>query len=115
MELAAQHAKPGNHGIADTAFTVGIMSLMGVVTGMPMQDILRCVPVTDDIREALLARRGYFGELLSLAEYTEWEHKNDTVLLHILHNLHLTCRELYMLQLAAFEWSDHVSDLQIVT
>jgi len=109
MELVAQKLKPGNRGIADTAFTVGIMSLMDTLFSMPMESILEQIPVVDDVGHALLRREGYFGQLLRLVEYTEWHSKTDTQLLQALRDLRLSHNDLYLLQLAAFEWSDHVT------
>ena len=109
MELLAQKLKPGNRGIADTGFTVGIMSLMDSLFGMPMEQILKQIPVVDEVADALLRREGYFGQLLRLVEYTEWHSKTDTQLLQAIHELRLSHNDLYLLQLAAFEWSDHVT------
>lgn len=109
IELLAQKLRPGNRSIADTGFTVGIMSLMDTLFSMRMEDILQQIPVVDEVSDALLYRQGYFGELLSLAEYTEWEQKNDALLILVTKRLKLSCNDLYMLQLAAFEWSDQVT------
>ncbi len=109
IELAAQKLRPGNRGIADTAFTVGIMSLMDSLFGMPMEEILMQMPVTKEVGDALLYRRGYFGDLLVLAEQTEWADKAATSLLYGIESLRLSHHDLYALQLAAFEWSDQVA------
>jgi c-di-GMP phosphodiesterase len=109
LELLAQKLKPGNRGIADTAFTVGIMSLMDTLFCMPMEDILQQIAVVDEVSDALLHRAGYFGDLLRLAEYAEWGDHNGEHLLPAIRALRLSCNDLYALQLAAFEWSDHVS------
>ncbi|HEY0845514.1 MAG TPA: HDOD domain-containing protein [Noviherbaspirillum sp.] len=110
MELVAHKLRPGNRSIADTAFTVGIMSLMDTLFSMPMDVILQQIPVVDEVSEALLQRQGYFGKLLSLVEYTEWHSKTDTLLLQSLQDFRLTHNDLYQLQLAAFEWADHVTN-----
>lgn len=109
MELVAQKLRPGNRSIADTAFTVGIMSLMDAMFSMPMAQIVLQVPVADEVRDALLLRQGYFGQLLALAEYTEWQKTTDTLLQQAIRDLKLSYSDLYLLQLAAFEWSDHVT------
>jgi EAL and modified HD-GYP domain-containing signal transduction protein len=109
LELLAQKLKPGNRGIADTAFTVGIMSLMDTLFSMPMNEILQQIRVVDEVGAALLHRAGYFGELLTLAEYTEWGDHTGEHLLQTIRRQRLSCNDLYALQLAAFEWSDHVS------
>lgn len=108
-ELVAQKLRPGNRGIADSAFTVGIMSLMDTLFSMPMEAILEQMPVSEDVSEALLARIGTLGKLLSLTEYTEWAHKNDAQLQLLLQDLRLASHDLYSLQLAAYEWGDAVA------
>ncbi|HJV84419.1 MAG TPA: EAL domain-containing protein [Noviherbaspirillum sp.] len=109
IELIAQKLRPGNRSIADTGFTVGIMSLVDTLFSMPMEDILQQIPVVEEVGDALLHRQGYFGKLLALAEYVEWKTKTDAQLLQATRELKLTCNDLYMIQLAAFEWSDHVT------
>jgi len=109
MELIAQKLRPGNRSFADTGFVVGIMSLMDAMLALPMPDLLRQMPVADAVREALLRRQGYFGQLLALVEYTEWQKKTDTLLLRAMDDIKLSHGDLYLLQLAAFEWSDHVT------
>ena len=71
LELLAQRLRPGQRSVADVAFTVGIMSLMDTLFGMPMEEILAQIPVVDEVSDALLARSGFFGELLHLAELIE--------------------------------------------
>ena len=108
MELAAQKLRPGNRGIADSAFTVGIMSLMDTLFSMPMDEILRQMPVGDEVVAALRAREGYLGKLLVLAESTEWAAPSAATLRLLLADLKLSFDVLYGLQLAAWEWSDQV-------
>jgi EAL and modified HD-GYP domain-containing signal transduction protein len=109
LELTAQRLKPLNRGVADTAFTVGIMSLMETLFSLPLPDILRQLPVVDEVRDALLTRTGFFGDLLKLAEYSEWVNHDGSDLLAVMQRLRLSHSELYALQLAAFEWSDQVT------
>ncbi len=109
MELVSQKARPGNRSIADTAFTVGIMSLMDTLFSMSMETILQQIPVVDEVRNALLHRQGYFGKLLDMVEHTEWREETDALLLPAIRDLKLSYNDLYLLQLAAFEWSDHVT------
>ncbi|KIF83637.1 EAL and HDOD domain-containing protein [Noviherbaspirillum autotrophicum] len=109
LELVAHKLVPGNRGIGDTAFMVGIMSLMDTVFGMPMQEILQHIPVVDEVRDALLSRQGYFGMLLTLAEHTERIDRDCQQLQQQMAGLRLSHNDLYLLQLAAFEWSDQAS------
>lgn len=109
LELLAHKLVPGNRGIGDTAFMVGIMSLMDTVFDLPMHDILQRIPVVDEVREALLSRQGYFGMLLTLAEHTERIEREGEQLRQRMAALRLSHNDLYLLQLAAFEWSDQAS------
>ncbi|MGE5621685.1 MAG: EAL and HDOD domain-containing protein [Bacillota bacterium] len=106
MELVAHKLVPANRGIGDTAFMVGIMSLMDTVFGTPMREILSRIPVVDEVRETLLSRQGYFGMLLALAEHTERGAREGEPLLRLMRQLRLSHNDLYWLQLAAFEWCD---------
>lgn len=109
LELIAQTLRPGNRSIADTAFTVGIMSLMDTLFSISMPDILQQIHVVEEVREALLDRSGYFGKLLMLVEQTEWVEKGGERLQQLARELRLSPSDLYSLQLSAFEWSDHVA------
>jgi len=109
LELIAETIRPGDAGMAGTAFTVGILSLMDALFGSPMEEILRQLSVGDEVRRALLERSGIYGDMLRLAECIE---KIDTAcpqLAPLLERLGLSAEQLYALQVSAFEWSDAVS------
>lgn len=108
MELLAQRLRPAQKNVADVAFTVGMMSLMDTLFCMPMMDIVEQVPVIDEVRNALLKRSGFFGELLELAESLErMDDQSDDVLAN-LSALALDGDDLGELEVSAFEWSDKV-------
>lgn len=109
LELMAQKLKPGNHTIADIAFTVGIMSLMDALFGSPMEQILEQIVVAEEVREALLRRSGIYGEMLRLAEYIEHIEEAGSMLAPALRKLQLNNEELYAMQVAAFDWSESIS------
>ena len=109
LELMAESIRPGDRCVAGTAFTVGILSLMDALFGLPMEEILRQLCVADEVKDALLTRSGLYGDMLRLVECIE---KIDTAcpqLTPILQRLKLSSEELYALQLQAFQWSDTVS------
>ncbi len=109
MELVAQTLRPGNRGIADSAFTAGILSLTDTLFSMPLPEILEQMPISEEIADALLKREGFLGALLSLAVCTEWVEDNGAALRDLLGTLKLGFNDLYGLQLAAYEWSDAVA------
>ncbi|HYD78988.1 MAG TPA: EAL domain-containing protein [Paucimonas sp.] len=109
LELLAERLHPKNRDIADTAFTVGIMSLMDTLFSVPMANILEQIPVVDEVAEALLARTGFYGDLLKLAEALEHIEEDGALLMPLLDKLQLDNEELYRMELAAYEWSDNVT------
>jgi EAL and modified HD-GYP domain-containing signal transduction protein len=60
-ELAGAH-----RGIGSTAelFTLGLFSVIDGMMDAPMHDVVASLPLADDIREALVQRRGRMGQLL---------------------------------------------------
>ncbi|HEY8605726.1 MAG TPA: EAL domain-containing protein [Noviherbaspirillum sp.] len=109
LELIASKDAPRERAAADTAFTVGIMSLMDTLFGMPMQEILEQVCVVDSVSDALLHRRGHFGEMLTLVEGLERVEEAGAALGALIDRFALSGEDLNGLQLAAFEWSDAVA------
>jgi len=105
----AAKIQPGNRNMADIAFTVGIMSLMDALFGLPMERILTELSVADEVRDALLSREGIYGDMLKLAESVEHLKEAGPQVSAILHKLNLSSEEFYALQVAAFEWSDSIS------
>lgn len=109
LELIAEQTRPDNRNMADIAFTVGIMSLMDTLFGLPMQAILNQIVVVDEVKEALLERKGIYGDMLKLVEHIEHLKELDTRDLRpLLAKLHLSSEAFYSLQLSAFEWSDGI-------
>jgi EAL and modified HD-GYP domain-containing signal transduction protein len=107
MELLAQRLRPGQRYVADIAFTAGIMSLMDVLFGIPMADIVDQIPVSEEIRKALLGREGFFGELLRLSESIEQADGEDFVL-PTLKGLAISGDDMVELEMSAFQWTDTV-------
>ncbi|WP_332854456.1 EAL and HDOD domain-containing protein [Duganella sp. S19_KUP01_CR8] len=108
LELLAGKLRPSQRQAADVAFTVGIMSLMDTLFGIPMAEILSQIPVNEEVSEALLYRGGFFGDLLKLAECIERIEEMDDHIVPTLRDLAMSTDELVELEMAAFEWSDNV-------
>ncbi len=109
LELITEKLRPDHRAMADTAFTVGIMSLMDTLFGQSMQEILAQVSVVEEVSDALLYRKGFYGDLLKLAEYIERIEQTGALLIPTLQKLGLSIEDLYALQLNAFEWSNTIS------
>eukprot|EP01030_Chromulinospumella_sphaerica_P022045 gene22045-22004_t len=108
LELLAGKLRPSHRQSAEIAFTVGIMSLMDTLFGLPMADILAQMPVSAEVTSALLEREGFFGDLLRLAECIERIEDMDHQLMPTLRDLAVSTDDLLELEMAAFEWSDNV-------
>ncbi|MBI1891320.1 MAG: EAL domain-containing protein [Burkholderiales bacterium] len=109
LELIAQKLYPKNRKAADTAFTVGIMSLMDTLFGMTMESILEEIAVVDEVSDALLKRSGFFGDMLQLAEYIERIEESDALIAPLLAKLELTSEDLYQMEVDAFDWSNGIA------
>ncbi|MDQ9168788.1 EAL domain-containing protein [Oxalobacteraceae bacterium R-40] len=109
MELIAAKLRPGNASLANVAFTVGIMSLMDTLFGQPMDKILERFAVGEEVKDALLYHRGFYGDLLTLAGYIERIEEHGEELVPLLENLHFPVEDLHKLQVEALEWSDRIS------
>jgi EAL and modified HD-GYP domain-containing signal transduction protein len=55
----------------DGAFTVGILSLTDVLLGMDLNEILDQIGLSEEIKQALLAREGFLGKMLLLTDSLE--------------------------------------------
>jgi EAL and modified HD-GYP domain-containing signal transduction protein len=108
LELLAKRLRPSQRNIADIAFTVGIMSLMDTLFGIPMSEIVTQIPVIDEVAEALVHRTGFFGELLRLAESIEQMEETEDTVIPTLKQLAISTDELVEFEVAAFAWSDTV-------
>ncbi len=108
LELLAKRLRPAQRNVADIAFTVGIMSLMDALFGLPMDEILEQIPVIDEVKDALVYRSGFFGELLKLAESIE-QMDGDDLVVPTLKELAISSDELVEFEVTAFSWSDSVA------
>jgi len=76
MELLAVRIAPAERTLGDQAFLCGIMSLMPIALGLPIDEIIEQIAVTPEIQQALQHRDGKLGSLLDLIELldrSDWE------------------------------------------
>jgi c-di-GMP-related signal transduction protein len=71
MERAAWRMHNHDRRLLESAFLTGVFSLIDVVFGGTLEDILAGLALSVPITEAILHRRGQLGQLLSLAEAAE--------------------------------------------
>jgi len=109
IELASTYAAPSSEAApqADEAFMVGIFSLLDVLLGISMEDILSQLPLTDNVKRALSAREGQLGQLLSAVEAAE--QRQFEAASRILTKLGIGCEDYATVQLDALNWAHSVS------
>lgn len=64
----------------DTGFTVGLFSSIDAIMDQPMEAVLKALPLSHEITEALMEREGVFGELLNIVVHYEegdWKYINS--------------------------------------
>jgi len=105
MELLAQKIFPRNQLVADTAFTVGIMSLLNVLFDTPMIHLLAQISVSDEIKEALISRTGVYGDMLQLVVDLELMDGEKAIPTTSLHKFELNIDDVTTMQMQAFEFS----------
>jgi len=108
MELLAMRVR-GNKGAGDTGFTVGILSLMDTLFSMPMAEVLGNVAVSEEVRAALIDRKGDYGAMLRVVELLD-SPDNAKELKILLRMLGVPARAMRELEEAAFDWVNELGN-----
>lgn len=108
LELLVRELQPLERALADTAFTIGVMSLLDALFGTAMATVLDEIAVSDDVKQALLQREGLCGELLKIAESLEAAENDDTTCKSFLDEMQLSLSDLLRIQLDAYKWSNEI-------
>ncbi len=90
---------------SSSAFTTGLFSALDALTDQPLENVLSNLPLSDEINQALLLRKGALGQLLALVlayESGDWK-TVETLSVDV-----ATPRKAY---LEAVEWADQLSKL----
>ncbi len=61
-ELLAPRVRSGS---AEMAFTAGMLSILDVMLGVPLRDVVQHLPLAEDMRQAVLEHAGPVGQLLA--------------------------------------------------
>lgn len=117
MELALRRARfmefvliyrthQGSTVLQDEAYMTGLLSLVDVLLGWPMQEAVERLNLADAVRQALLHREGPLGQLLDLCEALE--SADFDAALPIAEGLHLPLEAVMTAQNVALSYSEHV-------
>lgn len=108
MELLVLSKDKNKKDHSDLAFMVGILSLLDVLIGMPMQKVVDQVSLHDEAREALLTRKGPLGKLLLLNE--KLEKADFMVVRRLLREMNIDVDKLTTAQIEAMNWATGLSE-----
>lgn len=107
MELVMLPEK-GGAASAESAFITGIVSVMDVLLGLPMEKVVASLGLAPDVGRALLAREGALGELLGVAEALEDE-DHGVVARFVASHPHRGAELLNQAQGQALAWANSIS------
>jgi EAL and modified HD-GYP domain-containing signal transduction protein len=105
FELLARRIVPSlpAEQLADTAFMIGTFSLLDVLLGMPMPEIIRQLPLPEFARNALLDHEGGLGTLVTIATATD-KHQLKIAAAD-LSALGIGSADFFTAQLEAYSWA----------
>lgn len=110
MELIATAERPHDKNHQERAFMVGILSLLNVLLGIEMQQIVDKLGIPDDMSQALLNREGRLGQELKLVEANE--RGEVAVIQLILVELgFLSLSELADIEMQAIGWTNRIGEV----
>jgi len=92
------------HDYSDSAFMTGVLSLVDVLLGTPMEEILTQLNLDEEVRLAILERKGALGSLLLLTEKLENMDFSEVTLL--LNQYACSQETLVTAQLEAIDWTN---------
>ena len=103
-ELLAQAVL--GQGEAENVFVAGMFSLLDRLLGIPMQEVLANIQLSDDVVAALLTRSGKYGPYLALAEACEL---NSNLVASLAASLKLSPLDVNKAHLSALAWAQNVA------
>lgn len=99
-ELLGQTFLPKHE--AENLFVAGMFSLLDKLLGVPMEDVLEKIQLSESVTQALLSREGIYGPFLALAEACEL---NSPELESMATSLCIDARQVSDAQMAALAWA----------
>lgn len=109
LEFIATADRPHDKNHQDRAFTVGILSLLDTLLGIEMTQIVETLSIQQDMRQALIERKGILGKQLELIEANE-KGEIRKVLPMLDEQGFLEMGDLTRMELDAYVWASRISD-----
>lgn len=104
LELLTEQRNSPLHGLHDEAFLTGVLSLLPALLATPMEEILSGLPVSQNLRSAMLSRSGALGALLKMAETLE-EADQDAFIAALAQCPGISAQEVFAAESAAMAWA----------
>jgi EAL and modified HD-GYP domain-containing signal transduction protein len=99
-ELLGSTFLPKNE--AENLFVAGMFSLLDKLLGVPMEDVLEKIQLSESVTQALLSREGIYGPFLALAEACELNSpKIDSMAM----SLCISAKQVNQAQMSALAWA----------
>ncbi len=99
-ELLGSTFLPRNE--AENLFVAGMFSLLDKLLGVPMEDVLEKIQLSESVTQALLSREGIYGPFLALAEACEL---NSPEVESMATSLCIGARQVNQAQMSALAWA----------
>ncbi len=109
MEILARMGVCSDRTFQEQAFMTGVFSLLDVLLGQPLRELVEQLRLAEDIRCALLQRRGPLGRLLALCEALE-QADFEAVQSRLAELPELAPHDVMEAQLAAARWVDSLAE-----
>jgi EAL and modified HD-GYP domain-containing signal transduction protein len=110
MELLARDAGL-DRSAQELAFMTGMFSLLGVLFGLPLPEVLKPLQISEDMVAALLQHEGEIGQLLQLIKLAE--QSDSSGVLNLLSGLQITPEQFNLRAIQSHQWMiDVISDAQ---
>lgn len=106
MELMVV-SEPAGAALAESAFIVGIVSMMDAVLGMPIEKVVESLGLASDVSCALLTQEGRLGDLLNVARALEQD-KGEVVVDFVARHPHIGADSLNRSQGQALAWANQI-------
>jgi EAL and modified HD-GYP domain-containing signal transduction protein len=89
----------------ENLFVAGMFSLLDRLLGIPMEEVLSNIQLSEPVTQALLTREGMYGPFLALAESCE---KNNGKIGELADSLFISAAQVNEAHLAALAWAQNV-------
>ncbi|KRB93352.1 EAL and HDOD domain-containing protein [Noviherbaspirillum sp. Root189] len=102
-ELLGSSYLPRNE--AENLFVAGMFSLLDKLLGVPMEDVLEKIQLSESVTQALLSREGIYGPFLAMAEACEL---NSAEVDAMATSLCISARQVNEAQMSALAWAQSI-------